>query len=303
MNDVNTPLFTRSQINHTTARKRKIAVSWFLFASFLCCSNDLIVKNLVENIHFWQLGFCRFFISLIQLAAYIVSSKNHNIEWKHRGLHCVRGLLLLTATAIWFYGLQYCQLSTATIISFTIPIFTLLLGQWFLKEIVNTNKLLATGLGLVGILIAIEATSFNINVSACLLIIATLFYAILDIINKKLVSDVSSLNMLFHSALWGTLFSVIPAVIFWQPLHLTDIAPLLILGGSANLILYCILKAYALEEATYLAPLHYFEIIFSLSFDWLLLNLYPSNHALLGGFLIIASTSVLLIQTRKNSTH
>ena len=280
---------------------RLLGISWFLLSIFFSNLNDLIGKILGKDTHFFQITFLRFFISFLILLIVLIQTKKIKIRTEYTNYHFLRGFLLVVATALWFYGLRFTLISTATIISFTIPIFTLVFGSWFLSEHLSLFKVSSTAIGFLGVIIALEITSVNANFSSLVLVFATIFYSLLGIINKKLIGHIDQFNMLFHSAFWGVLLSAIPAYLFWTSINLKQILLLVLLGAGANLILYCLLQSYKYEEITFLAPFQYVEIVFSIFFGLLIFNETPGLSSMIGGSIIVASTLLLFpVKLSKN---
>jgi S-adenosylmethionine uptake transporter len=64
----------------------------------------------------------------------------------------------------------------------------------------------------------------------------------------------------------------------------------MLLGGGANLILFCLLKAFDAVEISSLQPFRYVELLFAGFFGWTFFGEMPSVHTLLGAGLIIPAT-------------
>ncbi|NDB84877.1 MAG: DMT family transporter, partial [Alphaproteobacteria bacterium] len=240
-----------------------LGVGWFLLSLISSVLNDSIAKYFQLEMHPFQVSFLRFICSFVTLIPFVLIGKTDSIKTSHFSVHFIRGLILFFGITGWIYGLSICHLATATLISFTIPLFTLMLAYFFLDETIIWQRWVATICGFIGAGIAIGATSGKFEWGALLFILTSLGFASLDIINKKFVVQETVLSMLFYSSLITALLSIIPALYFWKDPDIITMGFFLILGGSANLILFFLLKAFSLLDASALAPYRYLELFFS----------------------------------------
>jgi S-adenosylmethionine uptake transporter len=96
--------------------------------------------------------------------------------------------------------------------------------------------------------------------------------------------------MLFYSALITTLLSLPPALADWHNPNITELALLLLLGMSANLILFFLLKAFSLVDATAVAPYRYFELAISATMAFFVFGEIPHTDTLYGAAILIPTT-------------
>ena len=107
--------------------------------------------------------------------------------------------------------------------------------------------------------------------------------------------------MLFYSAFFTALLSFIPACINWVTPNLYELSLLILLGVSGNLILYFILKAFALVDATATAPYRYLEFVLSILAGYLFFNEIPDGNTIIGALIVIPATLfVVFSEVKKN---
>lgn len=136
----------------------------------------------------------------------------------------------------------------------------------------------------------INPFSSNVNFYIFFPMGASFFFATLDLLAKKMVSNESTLSLLFYFALGTTIAGFIPALMVWQSPNLRELFWLFSLGAGANLIQVCLFKAFSATEASSLAPFRYVELIFSVLFGYMLFGESVKTKTLIGGFIIIVST-------------
>ena len=208
------------------------------------------------------------------------------------GIQFIRALLLVIAVSSWCYGVAVFPLTMATTIGFTTPFFIFPLAKIFLNEHIGWSRWVATFFGFFGIMVILHPSTENaFNPMTLALITSTFMFASLDIINKRLlIEDEKLLPMLFYSALGATILSFIPALLTWKTPTSLELFLLFILGGGANLILFCLLKAYAATEVSAIQTFRYFELILSGFFGLIIFQEFPSLNTLLGITIIISMT-------------
>jgi S-adenosylmethionine uptake transporter len=272
-----------------------IAPLWFLLHVLMSSFNDCLAISLGATLPAFEIVFFRFFFSMLVLLPFMFEQGKGAFKTEHIPVHMARGALLFGGIAIWVMCLGQVPMVMVTIMGFTIPIFFIILASFLLKEEIGQRRLLITIVGFLGVLLVVSPTSSDFKPISLLLLPAVIFFALLDVINKKFISKESTINMLFYSSLFTCLFSLIPAVYkgFIMP-SLMDLSLCLALGSGANLILYALLKSFSLADASSLAPLRYVELIFSSIFGYLFFNQIPGKSLYLGAFIII-SCNLLLI--------
>lgn len=270
-------------------------ILWFVLGLLISSMGDVMMKYLGANVHSYQIVFLRFLFATITLLPWFYTKKSSFITTRLK-LHFMRGLLLFGGISFWCMGLNVVKIALATTINFTIPIFVAVLAVIFLKEKFNIFRLSATLLGFVGIVIAMNPAAADFNTISMSLLVSALMFATLDVINKRFVSDESTISMLFYSNVFTTLLSAIPAFYVWVPVSYYDLFLFLLLGIVANLILYCLLKSFAIVDASAVAPYRYIELLFSSTLGYLFFNEILDSSILSGAVVIIIATLLIIYE-------
>ncbi len=274
-----------------------IGIAWFLFSLAISCINDIIAKYIyANNLSSLEISFYRFLFGTISFLPVIIFYGLKSIKTSHIKLHFLRGILLSLAIFLWISGLQSSQVAIATTISFTIPIFVLILAPLILKESVSFVLWIVTFISMIGIYITISPHSIKFTSNSYLFVIAAILFATLDVINKKYITKEKMLCMLFYSSLFTTIILFIPLLNGFKVPTSKDIFYFTILGIGSNLILFCILKAFDTVKASVLAPLRYIELIFSIILGYFIFNDIPSYNMLIGASIIIPTSLYVILK-------
>jgi S-adenosylmethionine uptake transporter len=265
--------------------------AWFVLVSVISALNDTFVKLSGTGLGALQVTFFRFFFGMVTLLPFMLRGGIQSFKTPYVRIHATRSLFLFLAIMPWSYGVIQLPLPLVTTISFTTPIFVLVLSRLFLKERIGLGRVLATAVGFLGIVVSAQPGWGGVNASVFILVLSTILFASLDIINKKqLIKDESLLHLLFFSALGTTLLCLPFALANWVTPSWGDLGLLLCLGAGGNLILFCLLKAFQACELSSLQPLRYTELLFSMALSFVVFGQLPSSSTLWGAAFIIPAT-------------
>ena len=181
-------------------------ITWFITSLLVSSSGDVMMKYLGSSFHPYQVVFLRFLFATISMLPWLYLNKA-SFSTSRLPLHFIRGALLFGGISFWCMGLNVVKISLATTINFTIPIFVAILAVAFLKEKFSMLRVVATLLGFVGIVVGTNPTSMGFEIMSLVLVLSAFMFALLDVINKKFVSDESTISMLFYSNIFTTLLS------------------------------------------------------------------------------------------------
>lgn len=274
-------------------------ISWFILSLIISITNDVIAKHLGANLHSVQITFLRFLFSTLSLLPFMLYYGKDAFYTSRIGLHLIRGGLLFFAIALWCFGLTQAPITVATTLTFIIPMFVLILARIFLKEKINLARWIVTILGFTGAAIVLDPTNVNFSPLILLLVVATLMFATLDIINKKFVVKESMLAMLFYTALVTMLLAAIPSIFVWKSPSITQLLVLFLTGCGGNLLLFCLLKAFSLAEASAIAPFRYIELLLSAGLGIIVFNEIPTITLCIGSSIIVPCTLFLIYSETK----
>ncbi len=264
-----------------------MGVLWFVMNVIASVFNDVITKYLGSRLPVAEVTFFRFLFGMLSLIPLILYYGKSSLKTSRISVHIIRGALLFFAINMWVWGINLVPITIVTIMGFTIPMFVLVLASIFLKEKVSFELWAATMLGFVGVYIILSPHGISFNPYSLVLVLAALMFATLDIINKKFVVQETMIGMLFYSALVTTLLGIYPAYKVWVEPTTRELLFLALLGVGSNLILYFILKAFKLIEASSLSPYRYLELVFSASIGYLLFAEVPVITTLIGCTVIV----------------
>lgn len=144
-------------------------------------------------------------------------------------------------------------------LQYTWPIFIVLFSIWLLHEHLTLNKVLATLLGFLGVLLVITKGDFaNLNLSNSytngLVLLAAGVFGLFSVLSKKVKYEPYSVTTIYFAS--ATVFSYIAMQLFSTPVipTVTSFVPLVVNGAIINGLSYVFwLKALHYADASYVA--------------------------------------------------
>jgi S-adenosylmethionine uptake transporter len=267
-----------------------------IMACIVSSLNDVLTKHLGNRLPGTEVSFFRFFFGAILLLPFMLSQGKKSFATRYPTIQCIRALLLVLAMTAWSYGVAALPLALSTTISFTSPFFILPLTRIFLNEYVDWQRWLAALFGFTGIVVTLCPTGSSFNPMAFVLLVSTMIFATLDVMNKKLlVNNESFLSIRFYSAVGAAALGLIPTLLTWITPLWAELFFLVLLGGGSNLILFCLLKAFSATEISALQSFRYIEFILSVIFGIIIFHELPTFNTFLGIAIIIPSTFYIVI--------
>lgn len=283
--------------------KYLIGISWFLLSLLVSNLNDVTAKYLGGNLHPTQVAFLRFLFGTLSLLPFMLYYRATSFKTSRPLVHVARGTLLFFGISIWIFGLNFIHITAATILTFTIPLFILILAPIFLGEKVSPRLWFATIIGFLGVLVVFNPLKADFNTLSLVMLLSSLMFASLDIINKKFVIQESMLSMLFYSAVVTTILGFYPAYLFWQQVTTHQLVLLFALGAGSNLILYFLLKAFSIINASDVAPYRYLELVLSAFFGFIIFAEIPTFETMIGACIIIPTTLYVAYQKMESKVE
>jgi drug/metabolite transporter (DMT)-like permease len=227
--------------------------------------------------------------------------------WRTPGFHRtsspwlqgVRSLLLLGSTALNFFALQYLQLTQTMTIMFVTPLLVALLSVPLLGEWIGPRRLIAIGVGFIGILVVTRPGTGAMHWAALLSLAGSVCYALYSILTRILASRDRSETTLFYSGLGGVvlLLPFAPAALVW-PDNPAVLGPMLAIGALGAVGHGLLIAAHRFAPATILTPFIYSQLIWMLILGYAVFGDWPDGWTFVGAGIVVASGLYLLHRER-----
>lgn len=258
---------------------------------------DSLIKQISDRFHTFEIAFLRYALGIVFAAAVVAFVRP---GWPTRAALFINGsrsfIVAITATCF-FYALSALPQAEAVALSFLSPIFLALFGILLLGEKANPRIWVALALGLVGMAVIVgPRLSGNYSEQAMLGALAAFVSAItfalaMVLLRARARHDAISM-IVFIQNVGPALILALPAGLVWEPLTGAEWGQFALIGalGTAGHLLLA--RAFALAEASALAPIEYTSLVWAIGLGYLFFHDLPTVWVLAGAVLIVIGTWV-----------
>ncbi len=261
-------------------------VRYMLQASFFFAVMNVMVK-LIPNIPAVEVVFFRSIVSLILSYGYL-KSNDINVWGSNKKILILRGLSGSIALCCFFVTIQSIPLASAITIHYLSPIFTAIIGIYFVKERVYKWQWLFFAIAFGGILI-IQGFDARVSLGYTLLGVTAAFLSgVAYNCIRKLKDSEHPLVIIFYFPLVTLPLTGIYLLFDWVLPVGIEWLWLLLIGLSTQFAQYFMTKSYQSEELSKVASLNYIGIIYALGFGYIF---FDESY----GWLVYTGMGVVLI--------
>jgi drug/metabolite transporter (DMT)-like permease len=263
---------------------------WLLLSCFGFSVMATFVKFAAREVSPFEITFFRCFFGLLVLAPAIAWHGIGALRTKHLGMHAWRGILGATAMGCAYFGLSRMPLATYNALSFSKPLFAVILAVIVLRETVRWRRWAATIVGLLGVMIMMRPGTEAFDPNGLFAMGDALSIAILITVLKKLPAYERPLAMLFYFGLASSPIALLLALPHWSWPSGATWLMLAAIGAVGALSQYWWILAFRTGEASAVAPFDYSRLLFSAVMGFAFFAEVPDGWTLAGAALIVAST-------------
>lgn len=274
-----------------------------LLAIGLLSSMDAVAKWLQENaVNVIQILALRSVV-IVFLMLVVYYARNQTVVLKPNRVlaQSLRGISGFLAPCCFFLGISQMPLTAAVVVFFSSIFMTTVLSIFFLQEKVGVHRWIAVAAGYVGVFIAIQPESGGSLFGYSLVLFSSFMYTVLFISGRRLstTESVASLVLFYNLGVGCVALILLPW--YWQDMNLEKIAWLLALSLLAVTGHFAITRAFAIAEASLIAPFEYTSILWTIALDVLIWNALPGSHTWIGAIIIISSGLYVTYREHKRS--
>ena len=214
----------------------------------------------------------------------------------------IRALLLMGSTLLYFTALSGLPLATAKSISFVSPLLVTIFALWFLKEHVSLGRWIAVVVGLLGVLLVISPSG-KFDWYFGLPLMAAVCYSLYQIMTRRFSATEHPVTTLFYTGFVGSIVISLIVPIFWVAPQIRDLPAFLFLGFAGAFGHFMLIKAMELEEASFLSPLTYVQLIWVTLLGYFAFDHLPTNVGFVGMAIIVGAGLYVALGARESSTR
>ena len=260
----------------------------------------VLVKTLGETLHPFEISLFRGLVALAVILPIFARTGGISAGMKTQIplLQMTRGVVGSLAMFLGFYAIVALPLADAQAISFSRNLFLVPLAAFILAEAVGPRRAIAAAIGFIGVLIMLRPGMGSAGDEAAMILslgaAAALGHAFLVALATVLVNIASRydgpVTLMFYTNIVSVTLIAIPTIFVWQTPNMTELAMLVAMGVLATASHNCFIRAFAMGEASVIAPVDYSRLIFAALAGWLVFASVPDIYTIIGASIIVASS-------------
>jgi drug/metabolite transporter (DMT)-like permease len=213
-------------------------------------------------------------------------------------LQIARGTISALGIMMGFYAIVNMPLADAQAIRFSSSLFVVPLAAIFLNEKVGLKRTIAALIGFLGVIIMLNPSG-NYNVAAISALGAAIAFAGAAIFVKVVSKYDQPITLMFYSNVVSIPIMIIPAILVWVTPNFDQLVLILLMAICASIAHNFFIRAYAIGEASVIAPIDYVRLLASAAVDFLIFGIIFGINTLIGSSIIILSTLYIVRREAK----
>ena len=248
----------------TTSPKKGIIT--LIIATFFLALMDGMSRYMAELYDVLNINMFRFWI--IGSFVILVSLRGRGVlrsilKTKQPVAQISRGLLFISSLLMAIYSYTQVGLIVTHALMAVFPLLTVLLSGLFLEEEITRIKVVAVGVGFLGVTIIINPINLEFSLVSVLPLISAVTFAIYAVLTRKVASTDNTETSFFWVSLVSAIAITIPSPLFYKPIQFSDLYFLALLCTFSLVGHFLLTNAYRHAEASVLQPFSYFHLFFA----------------------------------------
>ncbi len=284
-------------------RHNRIGIAWMILGMSAFIGNDAIMKAVGERLPAAQMIVVRGVMAIAVIL--LVAARMGALD---RIRDVARGWVLLRAsceglgTVLYLAALFHLPLANITAINLSSPLFIVVLAKVFLHELVDRARWLAIALGFAGVLLVVQPRADGFSVYAWVCLLATLIYAVRDLLTRKISSATPSILVTLGTAgvVW-LMAGLVMAFQGWTPMQWRDLCWLALASLLLSTGYYALIAAMRHGEMTVIAPFRYVGLLWAVLLGYVVWGTLPNAMGWCGIALLIGAGLQMIRQQRMGS--
>ncbi|SLN12270.1 DMT family transporter [Oceanibacterium hippocampi] len=262
---------------------------WVIAAGILGSLMGMLIKLVGTRIDSAQIVFFRSAFGLVAVMPFVIRGGRRSLRTRRPVIHLVRGVLGLTGMSCLFYSLTQLPLADATALTFTKPLFLIVLAVLFLGEAVNWRRWSATAVGFLGVLIIMRPDT-GIDPAVFVALAGAFLVACVAVLIKRMSATETQVSMIFYFGVIVTTLSLVPALLVWKNPTPIEFGALILTGFLGTAAQSCMIRGFTFGEATAVAPFDYGRLLYAGLIGYVVFAEIPDRWAIVGALVIVGST-------------
>ena len=273
--------------------------------------NDALMKLAAPDLPFFQQIFMRGL--MITVGLYALAAMWGHLTYKpsrrDRMLTALRTGAEAVGTVFFLTALFVIPIADLSAILQALPLTVTLAAALFLGESVGWRRMVAIGVGFIGVMIIIRPGMSVFNVYSLYGVAAVLAVTLRDIAARKLSKTIPSSRVAISAAVGVTVLAAAASILMGEVWVMPSAYAALLLVGAALCLMAGYLSAVAgmrMGDIGFVAPFRYTSLLVALILGLVLFDEWPDAWTQIGAAIVVATGLFTLYReraTRRNGQH
>lgn len=268
---------------------------WMLAAVTTFTVMQILIKELTQHqgMPVPVVIFLRMVFGILAAMPWLIRQGPRALATEQLGLHFLRSFFGMASMACFAFGLANLLFADAVALSFSTPLWSILIAALVLGEPIRFRRWSATVVGFIGVLLIVRPTG-DVNPWMLVALLGAVSGCIVFVLLKKLAGESSVLGS-FYSHLFAVAMLAPFAIWFWETPDAWQWLLLFLTGAMSYLGQSFFARAFSLGEVGIVAPLEFARMPMAVLFGLLLFAELPEPPTILG-IAVVACASVYIVR-------
>ena len=275
----------------------KKAIKYMLISTLAFACMNSTVKYLSE-VSTYQIVFFRSLGSLFFTLGFLLKNKIP-ILGKNNKLLISRAIVGTTSMMLFFMSVKYLSIGTAVSIRYIAPIFTTIFAVILLKEKIKPLQWMFFFISLLGVFV-LKGFDNQLNTTGLILVLlASVLSGLVFVIISKIGKSEHPIVIVNYFMVFATVLGGVLSINNWVNPKGYELPFLMMLGVFGYFGQVFMTKAFQTASTNIVAPIKYFEVIYTATFGVFLFGEIYTLYSFLGIFLIIGGLILNILYKSK----
>ncbi|MBR9883396.1 MAG: DMT family transporter [Oceanospirillales bacterium] len=229
--------------------------------------SGLIIRQVSDHLPTLVIVFMRNLMGLLIMMPVILRAVGQ-LATANIHLHLMRAVVGIGAMSCLYYSWSALPLGQAALLKQTAPFFVPVIALWWLGEAVPGRVKMALAVGFAGVALILNpqqgVIAFGVLVALC----GAALSALAKVTVRRMHLTEPPKRIVFYFALFGALFSLLPAAFNWVTPNAVELVWLFGLGITSTLAQLAMSRAYTMVPAAQLGPFTYSSVVLATLIGW-----------------------------------
>lgn len=273
-------------------------ILWMLAAVLALTGMFVIVKDMVRELPVFVVAIMRTGLALVLLVPWMVRVGAAGMRTTRLWGHLSRSFFGITSFVCVVYALSKLLMADAIVLSFTSPLWAILVSAILLGEVAGRRRIAATLVGFAGVLLIVKPHG-GFEPASLVALGGALLTAFAMVSMKSLSATEPPTRVVFYFFTLGTLMLLPAAIATWQTPTLVQFAWLCGAGFLGAIGQSWLARAYDAAEVTVVAPFDFLRPPVAAVLAFALFGEVPDPWTVVGMAIVIgASIYIARLETR-----